>query len=89
MKSAIEAVLGGELVNQNPDMGEEYWKLREVIQGKETALLELIKDNEAALKAFEDYTEAEGESTGIEVIVFYKQGFRNGFRLAIDALDED
>ena len=89
MKSAIEAVLNRELANQNPDMSKEYWEANAVTIKKEKALLELIKDNAEAVKAFEDYTDAEGESSGMEVVAYYKEGFRNGFRIALDALKED
>ena len=89
MKSAIEEVLFKTFGNQNPDLGNEYWELRKVTQAKEDKLLELIKDNEEAIKAFYEYQNSEGENSGIEVIGFYKEGFRNGFRLAIDTLDDN
>lgn len=89
MKSAIEEVFGGELANQNPDWGREYWESNKVAIKKEQALLELIKDNAEALKAFREYEKAEGETSGLEAIGYYKQGFRNGFRIALDALDEN
>ncbi len=89
MKSAIEQVFGGELANRNPDMGKEYWEANQATIKKEKTLRELISDNAEAMKAFDAYLNAEGEVSGIEAIRFYKQGFRNGFRIAIDALDEE
>ena len=89
MKSAIEAVFDGDLASKNPDMGKEYWEASKITQIKEDALLELIKDNEKALKAFGEYLDAEGESSGIAVSGFYKEGFRNGFWLAFDVMKEE
>ena len=89
MKSAIEQVFGGELANQNPDMGKEYWELNSVAIQKEKALRELINNNAEAVKAFDDYINAEGDVSGEEAIAFYKQGFRNGFWLAFDLMNEE
>ncbi len=89
MKSAIEELFGGELANQNPEMSKEYWKANELAIQKERALRALIKDNAEAIKAFEEYENADGEISGLEAIRFYKQGFRHGFRIAIDGLDEE
>ena len=89
MKSAIEQIFSGELVNENPDMGKEYREANQTAIKKERALRELIKDNAEAVKAFEEFEKADGEISGLEAIRYYKQGFRNGFRIAIDGLDED
>lgn len=89
MKSAIEQILGGELANQNPEMSKEYWEAVSATEKKEEALLEFIKHNEKALKAFEEYQSAEGEISGEDAIAFYKEGFRNGFWLAIDVMKEE
>ena len=89
MKSAIEQIFDGELADQNPDKGKEYREANETAIKKERALRELIKDNAEAVKAFEEFEKADGEISGLEAIRYYKQGFRNGFRIAIDGLDED
>lgn len=89
MKSAIEAVLNRELANQNPDMSKEYWEANAVTIKKEKAFLELIKDNTEAVKAFEDYIDAEGESSGLEVVAYYKEGFRRGFRIVLEGMKEE
>lgn len=89
MKSAIEEILNKTICKQSPDMGKDYRKAIETTSKKESALLELLKENEAALKAFEEFEDAEGLSNNIEMIGFYKEGFRNGFRIALDAVDAD
>lgn len=87
MKSAIEQLFCGELFNEKPDLGKDYWKKRDITEKKENALLEFIKDNSEAVKAFQEYQNAEGASSVEEMIGYYKEGFRNGFRIALDALD--
>ena len=89
MKSAIEEIYYGNFGTRDPDFGKEYSQA--IKKEKETAdaLLEIIKDNAEAVKLFEEYQDAEGTTLCIEVRGHYKQGFRNGFRIALDGLDED
>ncbi|MBD5636467.1 MAG: hypothetical protein HDP28_01415 [Clostridia bacterium] len=89
MKSAIEEIRNGSLSGKSPNLGKEYKKAVAATAEKEAAILELIKDNKETLKAFKEYQDAEEESFYLEVRGYYKHGFRHGFRIAIDALDEE
>lgn len=89
MKSAIEEIYYGSFGTHDPDLGEEYSKALEKAREKEEALRELIKDNPEAVKLFEEYQNADGESLCVEVRGYYKQGFRNGFRIALDGASEE
>ncbi len=89
MKSAIEQLFCGKLVNDNPDMSKEYWEAISVSAEKGEALLKLIRRNAEIRKAFEEYQDAKSEIVNEEGIALYKQGFRNGFWLALDVMKEE
>ena len=51
--------------------------------------MELLKDNEEALALFEKFKRAMEENADEEVFAFYKEGFRNGFQIALDGINEE
>lgn len=89
MKSAIEEIYGEMYDSQKPRFGKEYWNAIAVTAEKEKALIEFIKDNAEAIKVFEEYQNAEGDILCMEVSAYYKAGFRHGFRIVLDALNDD
>ena len=89
MKSAINEIYSGVFSSHNPDLGQEYSKANDKAEEEERALLELIKNDPEAIKAFEAYKDASDDIMCEEVRGYYKQGFRDGFRSALDAINED
>lgn len=89
MKSAIEDMFYEKSGMREPRLGKAYRNAIEEAGKKEEKLLELLKDKEELLKVFKDYREANAKSLCEEMVGYYKQGFRNGFRIALDATDED
>ena len=89
MKSAIEEIFygnwgGTESVKNSADCKRQADETERL----ELKLEELLKENPAALEAFEKFKEALDEVICLEVRDFYKAGFRNGVRLIIDAFGE-
>lgn len=89
MKSAIEKLFHGQLGNfefVNRSEKEES-DLDEVVKN-DKKLMEIIKDNHEAMDIFMQLKEAIEKCDCDELLRFYKEGFRNGFLLALDVLDE-
>lgn len=89
MKSAIEELYRGILGTKDPDLGKEYLQALDKETEKANALLESIHDNSEAVKLFKEYQDATDATLCMEIRGHYIQGFRHGFRLAVDAMDED
>lgn len=89
MKSAIKKLFFGKLGNFEfiKRSAEEERGLDEVIEN-DKKLTEFIKDNQEAMQIFIKLKDAVNKSNNAEVLCFYREGFRNGFLLALDVLDE-
>ena len=90
MKSAIEALFNGTFadIEKLRPTQKQLKSLDDVIKCDEK-LTALIQDNEEALKLFEQFKRALDEQQGEETYTFYKEGFRNGFQIALDGMDEE
>ena len=85
MKSAIEhLILGGEGKLDLIPMSAESIAQAEVVSEAEKELIKLIGKNSKLKEALRKFEEARDESNWLEVLTHYKEGFRNGFFLAID-----
>lgn len=89
MKSAIEEIFDERLGKESPEPNKEYHDATYLTNQKATALLKLLKDNDEAIKAFGEYTDAQNECACVEAVCYYKSGFRHGFRVALDAMAEN
>ena len=90
MKSAIEKIFYGTFANiENLKPSAEESQHSAIAVECDKKLQELLKNNEAALTLFEQYKQAADESECAELLTFYKEGFRNGFQIALDAMNED
>ena len=87
MKSAIEQLFNGTFAQIEKIKSSEEL-LTAVIECDEK-LKELLKDNQEALDAYEKLRNALDKSDCEELLAFYKEGFRNGFQIALDGMDED
>ena len=89
MKSAIEKLFYGNFYPlEAPKPTAEQLKRMEAAEECDEKLTELLKGNEEALNLFEKFKDATDENTCAEVFLFYKEGFRNGFQLALDGAQQ-
>lgn len=89
MKSAIEEILNRTFGRKDGNLSKEGMKASAALCDQEEKLMPYIKDNPEAAESFRRYIELVYESAWTDVLDFYKAGFRNGFRIALDALDEE
>ena len=89
MKSAIEEIFNGTFGCKDDYSSKEGSKATATLFAQEEKLMQYIKDNPEAVESFKRYIELFNESVAVDVIDLYKAAFRNGFRIAIDGLDED
>ncbi|MDE6411367.1 MAG: hypothetical protein K2L02_02380 [Clostridia bacterium] len=88
MDSAIDDLFCWEYdAVSSPQLYEECKKAG--LEEKERAFMEFIKDNEKAVQAFEEYQFAKSCVTVKELCYYFKRGFRQGFRIAVDGLKEE
>ena len=90
MKSAIEQLFYGTFADiEKLKLTEQQLKSLDAVIECDEKLRELLKGNEEALGVFEKFKRAVDDNAGEEVLAFYKEGFRNGFQIALDAMDEE
>lgn len=90
MKSAIEELFGGNFGKIDfLKPTENQSRLMCDIGKYEKIVAAFLQDHPEAAEAFQNFKELTGEYNSDNAIVFYKEGFRNGFRLAVDAMQED
>ena len=90
MKSAITELFYGKFADiERVKTSEEHKKSLNVVIECDEKLTELLKDNAEALITFERFKRALDDCDGEETLAFYKEGFRNGFQIALDGMDED
>ena len=90
MKSTIEKLFYGALLPlEEVRTSKEQSECLQVADECDEKLSALFKENGEVLQLFQRFKDAVDENTAIEVRIFYKEGFRNGFRIALDAMDED
>ena len=90
MKSAIEKLFYGAMLPlEEVKPTQEQLDYLGVADECDEKLSALFKENGEARRLFERFKEAIDAHEGIEARIFYREGFRNGFRLALDAMDED
>lgn len=89
MKSAIEEIFNGTFGSKDEISSKEGGKATALLFEQEEKLMQYIKDNPEAVEVFRRYIELFSESMGTDVLDLYKAGFRNGFRIALDGLDEE
>ena len=90
MKSAILELFHGTFAQiENLKPTAKQIKSLDLVIEYDEKLTKLIKDNQEALDVYKQFKHAMEESTYAETVTFYKEGFRNGFQIALDAMDED
>ena len=90
MKSAIQELFYGTFADiEKLKLTERQLKSLDAVIECDKKLRELLKGNEEALSLFEKFKRAQDENTDGEIFAFYKEGFRNGFQIALDGMDEE
>ena len=90
MKSAIEKLFYGSFKGVEAlKLSEKQRKYLNVIVECDEKLTALLKDNQEAGELFERFKCAVDENAGAEALGFYKEGFRNGFQIALDGAKEE
>ena len=90
MKSAIKELFYGTFADiEKLKLTERQRKSLDIVIECDEKLRKLLKGNEEALEVFEKFKRAQDENAGEEVFVFYREGFRNGFQIALDGMDEE
>ena len=89
MESAIDDLFFRQYDLDSQVPNEERKNAEREAEEKERVLLELIKDNDKAVRAFKMYQIAESCIPYRESSYYFKQGFRQGFRIAVDGLKEE
>ena len=90
MKSAIEEICYAMFAQSDKmKLTEKQKELLDVVIDCDEKLRVLLKENQAALELLEKFKCALDESESEEAFLFYKEGFRNGFQIALDGMDED
>lgn len=90
MKSAIEELFGGNFGKIDLLKPTENQRRLMCDIGKyEKIVAAFLKDYPEAAKAFQNFKELTAKYNSENAIVYYKKGFRNGFRLAFDAMQEN
>lgn len=84
MKSAIEDILFGHGTIDKIREGEEGLKLRDAVIAADEALRAVL--NPESKELYKNFQQAIEDSSWQECIDFYKEGFRFGFRIALDVL---
>lgn len=89
MKSAIEEIFNGTFASRDDFSSKEGAKATALLFEQEEKLMQYLKDNPEAMEVFRRYNELFSESMGADILDLYKAGFRNGFRIALDGLEEE
>ena len=90
MKSAIEKIYYGTFADiEKIKLSAEQLKRLDIIIECDNKLNTLFKDNQEALALYERLKRALDDNACAEAITMYKEGFRNGFQLALDALNDE
>ena len=90
MKSAITELFYGALPKiETMKPSKAKLKILDTVIECDEKLTELFKENQEALVLYETFKLALDESAGEEAAAFYREGFRNGFRLALDVMEEE
>ena len=90
MKSAIQELFYGTFADiEKLKLTEQQLKSIETLTACDEKLTALLKENKEALTLFEQFKRAMEDSAGEETFTFYKEGFRNGFQIALDGMSED
>ena len=90
MKSAIEEIFYGRFADiEKLQPSEKQLKSLDVVIECDDKLTALLKDNQEVLALFEKFKRALDDNAGAEALALYKEGFRNGFQIALDAMDEN
>ena len=89
MKSAIEKLFYGTFAGfETIKLSDEQRNILDVVIECDEKLTAFFKDNQEAA-VFERFKCALDENAAIEACACYKEGFRNGFQIALDAMGED
>ena len=89
MKSAIEELYFGTFMYETIKLSPKQQKCLDDIIECDNALRTLFQDNKEAGDYFARFKCALDENTAAEALACYKEGFRNGFQIALDAMGED
>lgn len=90
MKSAIQALYYGKFAQiEKLKPTERQLKNLDIVMECDEKLTALLKDDNEALAIYGQFKRAMEENVCEESLTFYKEGFRNGFQIALDGLDED
>ena len=90
MKSAIEKIFYGTFANiENLKPTAEQMKSLDAVIECDDQLTALFKDNAEILALYERFKRVMDDHAGAEAFALYREGFRNGFQIALDAMDED
>ena len=90
MKSAITEIFYGRFADfENLKLNEAHLKSLDTVIECDENLTALLKDNHEALALFDKFKRALDKNTNEELLAFYKEGFRNGFQIALDGIDDD
>ena len=90
MKSAIEEIYYGRFADiEKLKLTKEQLKSLDTVIEYDEKLTALLKDNQEALALLEKLKRALDDNAGDEAFALYKEGFRNGFQIALDAMDDN
>lgn len=89
MKSAIEEIFNGTFGCKDDFSSKNGAKASAALFEQEENFMHYIKDNPEAVESFKRFIELFNESTQMDILDLYKAAFRNGFRIALDALNEE
>ena len=90
MKSAIEEICYGAFAQSKKMwLSPKQQKLLDTVIECDEKLTERFKDNQEVLSLFKNFKNALDEHSATEAFIFYKEGFRNGFQIALDAMDDE
>ena len=90
MKSAIEDICYAMFAqSEKMNLSEKQRKLLAIIIECDEKLRAIFKDNQEVLTLFQNFKNASDEHEATEAFAFYKEGFRHGFQIALDAMDDN
>ena len=90
MKSSIQEIFYGRFADiEKMKLTKEQLKSLNVVIEYDEKLTALLKDNQEALALLEKLKRALDDNAGAEAFALYKEGFRNGFQIALDGMAED
>ena len=90
MKSAIQKLFYGTFADiEKLQPSKEQLKSLDIVIECDEKLTAILKENHEALQLFEKFKRAMDDNAGEETFAFYKEGFRNGFQIALDGMDEE